>query len=55
MAAIASWRPNDPAGLEEALQLGRLQSRLELPIFRERDIVDLCVLQWRSVDGAHQR
>ena len=32
MAAIASWRPNDPAGLEEALQLGRLQSRLELPI-----------------------
>ncbi len=32
MAAIASWRPNDPAALEEALQLGRLQSRLGLPI-----------------------
>ena len=32
MAAIASWRPNDPAALEETLQLGRLQSRLGLPI-----------------------
>ncbi len=32
LAAIASWRPNDPAALEEALQLGRLQRRLGLPI-----------------------
>lgn len=32
MAAIASWQPNDPAALEEALRLGRLQSRLRLPI-----------------------
>jgi len=32
MAAIASWRPDDPAALEQALQLGRLQSRLGLPV-----------------------
>lgn len=32
MAAIASWQPSDPAALEQALTLGRLQSRLGLPI-----------------------
>jgi hypothetical protein len=32
MAAIASWNPDDPEALERALQLGRLQKRLGLPI-----------------------
>lgn len=32
MAAIASWKPNDPEALEDALRLARLQKRLGLPI-----------------------
>lgn len=32
MAAIGNWKPNDPAALEEALTLARLQKRLGLPI-----------------------
>ncbi len=32
MLAIASWKPNDRAALDEALRLGRLQKRAGLPI-----------------------
>ena len=32
MAALGSWKPDDPESLEEALRLARLQKRLGLPI-----------------------
>jgi hypothetical protein len=32
MVAIATWKPNDPAALDEALRLGRLQKKAGLPI-----------------------